>query len=62
MDCFGTSFFVLYSVSPLPIGKQTVLTIELIFSFGDLLCQVRTGAAQVEGGIHGLVSYEKKSF
>ena len=24
--------------------------------------QVRTGAAQVEGGIHGLVSYEKKSF
>ena len=24
--------------------------------------QVRTGAAQVEGGVHGLVSYEKKSF
>lgn len=24
--------------------------------------QVRTGAAQTEGGIHGLVSYEKKSF
>jgi hypothetical protein len=24
--------------------------------------QVRTGAAQVEGGIHGLVSYEKKAF
>ncbi|RXH98605.1 hypothetical protein DVH24_010930 [Malus domestica] len=27
--------------------------------FADL---VRTGAAQVEGGVHGLVSYEKKSF
>jgi hypothetical protein len=24
--------------------------------------QVRTGAAQAEGGIHGLVSYEKKAF
>lgn len=26
------------------------------------LLQVRTGAAQVEGGVHGLVSYEKRSF
>ncbi|BFG28631.1 hypothetical protein CerSpe_149050 [Prunus speciosa] len=24
--------------------------------------EIRTGAAQVEGGVHGLVSYEKKSF
>lgn len=24
--------------------------------------QVRTGAAQIEGGVHGLVSYEKKRF
>uniref|UniRef100_A0A804LAE9 Uncharacterized protein n=1 Tax=Musa acuminata subsp. malaccensis TaxID=214687 RepID=A0A804LAE9_MUSAM len=28
----------------------------------DLLFQVRTGAAQVEGGVHGLVSFEKKFF
>ena len=27
-----------------------------------LVLQVRSGAAQVEGGIHGLVSYEKRSF
>ena len=27
-----------------------------------VLLQVRSGAAQVEGGVHGLVSYEKKSF
>ncbi|KAI0500182.1 hypothetical protein KFK09_018391 [Dendrobium nobile] len=27
-----------------------------------LRLEVRTGAAQVEGGIHGLVSYEKKAF
>jgi hypothetical protein len=30
--------------------------------FADLPYQVRTGAAQVEGGIHGLMSYEKKPF
>ena len=30
--------------------------------FCTISMQVRTGAAQVEGGIHGLVSYEKKLF
>ncbi|XP_040944367.1 inosine-5'-monophosphate dehydrogenase 2-like [Gossypium hirsutum] len=29
---------------------------------GTLRFEVRTGAAQAEGGVHGLVSYEKKSF
>ncbi|KAI4375580.1 hypothetical protein MLD38_013434 [Melastoma candidum] len=27
-----------------------------------LRLEVRTGAAQIEGGVHGLISYEKKSF
>ncbi|KAB2633899.1 inosine-5'-monophosphate dehydrogenase 2-like [Pyrus ussuriensis x Pyrus communis] len=27
-----------------------------------LRLEVRTGAAQVEGGVHDLVSYKKKSF
>ncbi|KAK4385910.1 Inosine-5'-monophosphate dehydrogenase 1 [Sesamum angolense] len=29
---------------------------------GAVADKVRTGEAQVEGGVHGLVSYEKKSF
>jgi hypothetical protein len=28
----------------------------------DPFMQTRTGAAQAEGGVHGLVSYEKKRF
>lgn len=37
---------------------------KVVSQYVDYNCimQVRTGAAQVEGGIHGLVSYEKKSF
>ncbi|KAI4318735.1 hypothetical protein MLD38_032405 [Melastoma candidum] len=27
-----------------------------------LRLELRTGAAQIEGGVHGLVSFEKKSF
>ena len=38
-------------------NKTTLTAVSLTFAY-----QVRTGAAQVEGGIHGLVSYEKKSF
>ncbi|PPE01018.1 hypothetical protein GOBAR_DD01981 [Gossypium barbadense] len=34
---------------------------ELLRS-GTLTLEVRTSAAQAEGGVHGLVSYEKKSF
>lgn len=34
------------------------LTLTLVL----VLDQVRTGAAQVEGGVHGLVGYEKKCF
>ncbi|GKV06795.1 hypothetical protein SLEP1_g18636 [Rubroshorea leprosula] len=34
---------------------------ELLYS-STLRLEVRTGAAQVEGGVHGLVSYEKKYF
>ncbi|KAM1988162.1 hypothetical protein ACFX15_035331 [Malus domestica] len=37
--------------SALDLLKSSILRLE-----------VRTGAAQVEGGVHGLVSYEKKSF
>ncbi|KAL1537150.1 IMP dehydrogenase [Salvia divinorum] len=59
--------FIPYTMQAVKQGFQD-LGASSLQSANDLLCsgvlrlEVRTGAAQVEGGIHGLVSYEKKSF
>jgi IMP dehydrogenase len=44
------------------LGADTIESAHQLLSSSVLRLEVRTGAAQVEGGIHGLVSYEKKSF
>ncbi|PRQ30342.1 putative IMP dehydrogenase [Rosa chinensis] len=44
------------------LGASSLQSAHDLLTSGVLRLEVRTGAAQVEGGVHGLVSYEKKSF
>ncbi|OMO58078.1 IMP dehydrogenase/GMP reductase [Corchorus capsularis] len=44
------------------LGASSLPLAHDLLRSGTLRLEVRTGAAQVEGGVHGLVSYEKKSF
>ncbi|KAG6394222.1 hypothetical protein SASPL_144803 [Salvia splendens] len=44
------------------LGASSLQSANDLLRSGVLRLEVRTGAAQVEGGIHGLVSYKKKSF
>ncbi|XP_021275703.1 inosine-5'-monophosphate dehydrogenase 2 [Herrania umbratica] len=44
------------------LGASSLPSAHELLKSGTLRLEVRTGAAQVEGGVHGLVSYEKKSF
>ncbi|TQD90936.1 hypothetical protein C1H46_023539 [Malus baccata] len=44
------------------LGASSLESAHDLLKSSILRLEVRTGAAQVEGGVHGLVSYEKKSF
>ncbi|GJM96815.1 hypothetical protein PR202_ga13683 [Eleusine coracana subsp. coracana] len=44
------------------LGASSLQSAHDLLRSEALRLEVRTGAAQVEGGIHGLVSYEKKAF
>ncbi|KAM1350349.1 hypothetical protein ACFX2F_004310 [Malus domestica] len=44
------------------LGASSMQSAHDLLKSSVLRLEVRTGAAQVEGGVHGLVSYEKKSF
>ncbi|KAG2545485.1 inosine-5'-monophosphate dehydrogenase-like [Panicum virgatum] len=44
------------------LGASSLQSAHDLLRSETLRLEVRTGAAQVEGGIHGLVSYEKKVF
>ncbi|XP_071686029.1 inosine-5'-monophosphate dehydrogenase 2-like [Rutidosis leptorrhynchoides] len=44
------------------LGASSLQSAHELLRNGTLRLEVRTGAAQIEGGVHGLVSYEKKSF
>ncbi|KAL3508237.1 hypothetical protein ACH5RR_027638 [Cinchona calisaya] len=44
------------------LGASSLQSAHELLRSGVLRLEVRTGAAQVEGGIHGLVYYAKKSF
>ncbi|BBN17910.1 IMP dehydrogenase [Marchantia polymorpha subsp. ruderalis] len=44
------------------LGLQSISAARGALSCGNITMEVRTGAAQIEGGVHGLVSYEKKRF
>ncbi|EXB51254.1 Inosine-5'-monophosphate dehydrogenase 2 [Morus notabilis] len=44
------------------LGASSLQSAHDLLRSKTLRLEVRTGAGQVEGGIHGLVSYEKKSF
>ncbi|PAN09423.1 hypothetical protein PAHAL_2G022200 [Panicum hallii] len=44
------------------LGASSLRSAHDLLQSESLRLEVRTGAAQVEGGIHGLVSYEKKAF
>ncbi|XP_004306549.1 PREDICTED: inosine-5'-monophosphate dehydrogenase 2-like [Fragaria vesca subsp. vesca] len=44
------------------LGASSLQSAHDLLRSGVLRLEVRSGAAQVEGGVHGLVSYEKKSF
>ncbi|CAN4109172.1 unnamed protein product [Withania somnifera] len=44
------------------LGASSVQSAHQLLRSGKLRLEVRTGAAQVEGGVHGLVGYEKKYF
>ncbi|RLN36349.1 hypothetical protein C2845_PM03G19540 [Panicum miliaceum] len=44
------------------LGASSLKSAHDLLRSETLRLEVRTGAAQVEGGIHGLVSYEKKAF
>ncbi|KAM3339524.1 inosine-5'-monophosphate dehydrogenase 2 [Capsicum galapagoense] len=44
------------------LGASSMQSAHELLRSGTLRLEVRTGAAQVEGGVHGLVGYEKKYF
>ncbi|PON60058.1 Inosine-5'-monophosphate dehydrogenase [Parasponia andersonii] len=44
------------------LGASSLQSAHDLIRSNTLRLEVRTGAAQVEGGVHGLISYEKKSF
>jgi len=44
------------------LGASSMQTAHDLLRRGVLRLEVRTGAAQIEGSVHGLVSYEKKPF
>ncbi|KAJ8761300.1 hypothetical protein K2173_001356 [Erythroxylum novogranatense] len=44
------------------LGAYSLLSAHDLLRSRTLRLEVRTGAAQAEGGVHGLVSYEKKAF
>ncbi|EEC76271.1 hypothetical protein OsI_13742 [Oryza sativa Indica Group] len=44
------------------LGASSLQSAHELLRSETIKLEVRTGAAQVEGGIHGLVSYEKKAF
>ncbi|KAL1205624.1 Inosine-5'-monophosphate dehydrogenase 1 [Cardamine amara subsp. amara] len=44
------------------LGASSLQSAHDLLRSNILRLEARTGAAQVEGGVHGLVSYEKKSF
>ncbi|XP_047318824.1 inosine-5'-monophosphate dehydrogenase 2-like [Impatiens glandulifera] len=44
------------------LGASSLESAHDLLRSSVLRLEARTGAAQVEGGVHGLVSYEKKSF
>ncbi|KAG9130622.1 hypothetical protein Leryth_011879 [Lithospermum erythrorhizon] len=44
------------------LGASSIQSAHDLLRSGTLRLEVRTGEAQAEGGVHGLVSYEKKSF
>ncbi|KAJ7949004.1 Inosine-5'-monophosphate dehydrogenase [Quillaja saponaria] len=44
------------------LGASSLQSAHDLLRSRELRLEVRTGAAQVEGAVHGLVSYEKKSF
>ncbi|URD80370.1 hypothetical protein MUK42_05612 [Musa troglodytarum] len=44
------------------LGASTLRSAHDLLHSEVLRLEVRTGAAQVEGGVHGLVSFEKKFF
>ncbi|KAB2601828.1 inosine-5'-monophosphate dehydrogenase 2-like [Pyrus ussuriensis x Pyrus communis] len=44
------------------LGASSLQSAHDLLKSSVLRLEVRTGAAQVEGGVHGVVSYEKKSF
>nr|VDD42629.1 unnamed protein product [Brassica oleracea] len=44
------------------LGASSLQSAHELLRENVLRLEARTGAAQIEGGVHGLVSYEKKSF
>ncbi|KAD7477638.1 hypothetical protein E3N88_00774 [Mikania micrantha] len=44
------------------LGANSLQAAHELLRSGTLRLEARTGAAQIEGGVHGLVSYEKKAF
>ncbi|GMH02877.1 hypothetical protein Nepgr_004716 [Nepenthes gracilis] len=44
------------------LGASSLQSAHDLLRSGTLRLEVRSGAAQVEGGVHGLLSYEKKPF
>eukprot|EP00250_Pteridium_aquilinum_P008223 c17777_g1_i1 orf=138-1655(-) len=44
------------------LGVKSIKEAQEALAKGNIKLEVRTGAAQAEGGVHHLVSYEKKSF
>ncbi|GAV88250.1 IMPDH domain-containing protein [Cephalotus follicularis] len=44
------------------LGASSLESTHHLLRSSTLRLEVQTGAAQIEGGVHGLVSYEKKAF